>query len=48
MEGSLTERVATVDATIAYLTQMRDRASDPAIKRNAQRTLAILKRGSGN
>lgn len=48
MEGSLTERFATVDATIVYVAQMRDKASDPTIKRNAQRTVAILKRMRGN
>jgi len=34
----------TVETAIRYVTQMRDQSNDPVIKRNADRTLAVLAR----
>jgi hypothetical protein len=44
IEGSPTIRWASRDAVIRYVIAMRDKTADPAIKNNATRTLAILKR----
>jgi hypothetical protein len=34
----------TIDTAIRYVTQMRENSTDPVIKKNAEQTLAILKR----
>jgi hypothetical protein len=44
IEGSPTIRWASRDAAIRYVIAMRDKTADPAIKNNADRTLARLKR----
>ena len=44
MEGSPTMRWASKDAAIRYVIHLRDKTADPAIKTNADRTLAKLKR----
>jgi hypothetical protein len=44
IEGSPTIRWASREAAIRYLIAMRDKTADPAIKNNAVRTLARLKR----
>jgi hypothetical protein len=43
-EGDLHIRSATIPAAIKYVKQMRDRSTDPAIRKNADRTIAALKR----
>jgi hypothetical protein len=43
-EGYLRIRSATIPAAIKYVKQMRDRSTDPAIRKNADRTIAALKR----
>ena len=43
-EGDLHIRSATVYAAIRYVQRMRDRSTDPAIRKNAARTIAALKR----
>jgi hypothetical protein len=53
IEGSQSERWATVEKAIIYVREMRDKSDDPTIKRNANKTIAILKRlnarcGSGS
>jgi hypothetical protein len=44
LEGPQHERWATLDRAIAYLIEERDKSTDPVIKRNATKTIAILKR----
>ena len=44
IEGSLNVRMAAVDAAIRYVARMRDETTDPDVKKNADRTIAILKR----
>jgi hypothetical protein len=53
IEGPQSERWATVEKAIIYVTAMRDKSNDPAIRKNANKTIAILKRlnarcGSGS
>jgi hypothetical protein len=53
IEGPQSERWATVEKAIIYVREMRDKSDDPAVKKNANRTIAILKRlehrcGSGS
>ena len=43
IEGSLTARTASREAAIQYLTSRRDEVTDPALKANAERTVAILR-----
>jgi len=43
-EGDLHIRSATVYAAIRYVQRMRDRSTDPVIRKNAARTIAALKR----
>jgi hypothetical protein len=43
-EGDLRIRSTTVPAAIKYVKRMRDRSTDPAIRKNAARTIAALKR----
>jgi hypothetical protein len=43
-EGDLHIRSATIYAAIKYVERMRDRSTDPAIRKNADRTIAALKR----
>ncbi len=43
-EGDLRIRSATIPAAIKYVKQMRDRSTDPAIRKNADKTIAALKR----
>ena len=43
IQGSLTARTTSRAAAIRYLTQKRDEATDPTLKANAQKTIAILK-----
>jgi hypothetical protein len=43
IEGSPTIRWASRAAAIRYVTEMRDKTSDPALKHNADKTLAKLK-----
>jgi hypothetical protein len=44
IEGPQSERWATVEKAVIYVTEMRDKSDDPIVKRNANRTIAILKR----
>jgi hypothetical protein len=44
IEGPQSERWATVEKAIIYVMEMRDKSDDPTVKRNANRTIAILKR----
>jgi hypothetical protein len=44
IEGSAPEPRVTVDTALRYLTHMRDKSSDPVIKKNADRSIATLKR----
>jgi hypothetical protein len=44
IEGPQYERWATVGRAIIYVREMRDKANDPAIKRNADKTIAVLER----
>lgn len=44
IDGSDTTEWTTVEAAIRYVTEMRDHATDPLIKKNADRTLAMLNR----
>ena len=44
IEGALAARAASREAAIRYLTEMRDKTVKPAMKSNADRTIAILKR----
>ncbi|MGA9964280.1 MAG: hypothetical protein WBQ10_03665 [Terriglobales bacterium] len=44
IEGPQSERWATVERAIIYVREMRDKSDDPAIKKNANKTIAILKR----
>lgn len=44
LDGSQSVRWATVDAAIRYVTEMRDKATDSIVKKNAERTLATLRR----
>jgi len=53
IEGPQSERWATVEKAIIYVREMRDKSGDPAIQKNANKTIAILKRlnarcGSGS
>jgi hypothetical protein len=43
-EGSPRTRSATVPEAIKYIEKMRDQSNDPAIRKNAGRTLAALRR----
>jgi len=43
-EGSPRARSATIPAAVKYVEKMRDQSNDPAIRKNASRTLAALKR----
>jgi hypothetical protein len=43
-EGDLRIRSTTIPAAIKYVKQMRDRSTDPVIRKNAARTIAALKR----
>jgi hypothetical protein len=44
IEGPIHVRTATVTVAIRYVTEMRDQSADPAIRRNAEKTVAALKR----
>ena len=44
IEGPQYERWATVGRAIIYVREMRDKSNDPAIKRNADKTIAVLER----
>lgn len=44
IEGPRHVRTATIPVAIRYVTEMRDQSNDPAIRRNADRTIAALKR----
>jgi hypothetical protein len=44
LEGPQRERWATLAPAIAYVRERRNQSTDPAIRRNANKTLAILKR----
>jgi hypothetical protein len=44
IEGPRHVRTATVPVAIRYVTEMRDRSNDPVIRRNADKTIAALKR----
>jgi len=53
IEGPQSERWATVEKAIIYVKGMRDKSNDPTVKKNANKTIAILKRlqhpcGSGS
>ena len=37
-------RTATIPVVIRYLTEMRDQSDDPVVRRNADKTIAALKR----
>jgi hypothetical protein len=43
IEGPLTWRWTTVEPAMRYVADMSEKSSDPAIKHNAERTIAILK-----
>jgi hypothetical protein len=43
-EGDLRIRSSTIPAAIKYVERMRDRSTDPAIRKNAARTIAALRR----
>lgn len=43
IEGPLTWRWTTVEPAIRYVADMSEKSSDPVIKQNAERTIAILK-----
>lgn len=47
MDYSLDSRMATPDKALAYVIRMRDQSTDPAIRKNAEKTIAILKRLTG-
>jgi hypothetical protein len=44
IQGPPIARWTTVDRAIAYVSAMRDKTDDPLIKRNADKTIATLKR----
>ncbi len=44
IEGHQPEQHITVDTAIQYVTQIRDKTADPVIRKNANKTLATLKR----
>jgi hypothetical protein len=44
IEGPWRMRTATIPVTIRYVTEMRDQSNDPDIRRNADKTIAALKR----
>jgi hypothetical protein len=44
IEGPRRVRTATIPVAIRYATEMRDRSNDPVIRRNADKTIAALKR----
>jgi hypothetical protein len=44
IDSSQKDRVATIPLAIAYVRMMRDKSKDPAIKKNANETIRILKR----
>ena len=53
IKGPLKNRSATLRGAIRYVTKMRDKSDDPIIKKNADKTLVILRRmqhqcGSGS
>jgi hypothetical protein len=43
IDGFQTDLVLNTDTTIRYLTEMRDKSTDPIIRKNAGQTIAILK-----
>jgi len=44
IEGPWRMRTATIPVTIRYVAEMRDQSNDPDIRRNADKTIAALKR----
>jgi hypothetical protein len=44
IQGPLKLRYSTVGRALVYLARMRDQSSSPAIKKNAEKTIRILKR----
>jgi len=51
IEGAPRLRAADIPATIKYVQMKRDKSNDPAVRKNAERTITILKRltpGCGN
>jgi hypothetical protein len=44
LEGPQHSRIASVAAVLKYVTEMRDKTTDLAIRKNANRTIEILKR----
>jgi hypothetical protein len=44
IEGPWRMRTATIPVAIRYVTEMRDQSNDPDIRRNADKTIAALKR----
>jgi hypothetical protein len=44
IEGPRRVRTATIPVAIRYVTEMRDQSNDPAVRRNADKTIAALKR----
>ena len=44
IEEPLRNRWATINRAIPYVITMRDKSSDPVIKKNGDETVAILKR----
>lgn len=47
IEGPLQARSATIEAATKYVAEMRDRSSDPAIRKNANSTITALRRLTG-
>jgi|SRR5580700_78650 hypothetical protein len=43
IEGSMKLREVALDAAIRYVAMLRDKTTDPEVKRNADETLAVLK-----
>jgi hypothetical protein len=44
IEGPQRLRTATIPGVIRYLMEMRDQSDDPVVRRNADKTIAALKR----
>lgn len=44
IKGSPQERWTTIDKALPYLQEVRDKSHDPKLKRNAERTIKILRR----
>jgi hypothetical protein len=44
IEGPQTWRWSTVETALRYVTEMSAKSTDPAVKQNAEKTIAILKR----